>query len=145
MGTVVYWTSRGSGGMQIVSASVPSNLSVLSTFTVPNIDAWGVYVDSNRAYVADDSLGLHIVDISNQASPSLITTIATPGTAQDVEGADGLIYVPDGNNSVRIIDPIDFTHSFLPTTGFAYDIAIEGDIAYVAEAAAGLRIYQLCP
>jgi hypothetical protein len=146
IGSVAYWTSR-SGGLQIVSVSNPSMPTEVGQYAPSGIDALGLAVDlsSARAYVGNADNGLTIIDISNQASPSLVMTIDTPGDAKGVAVSGGVVYVADGTSGVRMIDPVDFTHTFFDTPGTALAIQVVGDRAYVADFDAGLRIFQLCP
>ena len=56
------------------------------------------------AYVADDTSGLRLIDVSNPAAPLELGALDTPGEAWDVEVLDGLAYVADDTSGLRIID-----------------------------------------
>lgn len=66
---------------------------------------WDVTVRGVHAYVADNTLGLGIVDLSNPRAPRLLGAVPTAGGAQDVELAEDMLYVAVGSAGVEIFDP----------------------------------------
>ena len=78
----------------------------VGVYTISSIDindAQDVEIVDNYAYIADDSAGLKIVDISNPNQPILIASIDM-SNAKDVEIVDNYAYVADGYSSFTIID-----------------------------------------
>jgi hypothetical protein len=63
-------------------------------------------VHGYRAYIADGSSGLQVVDYSDPTSPVILWTVDTPGTAQNVvlEQTDTYLFVADGVAGVHVID-----------------------------------------
>ncbi|MDH3520175.1 MAG: hypothetical protein OEM49_06910, partial [Myxococcales bacterium] len=64
----------------------------------------GVTVVGDLAYVANGSLGLRVIDVSNPHSPAAVGALGTPGVARDVEVVGGLAYVAVGYPGLRILD-----------------------------------------
>lgn len=63
----------------------------------------GLTIVGDKAFVAANSSGLHVFDISNVESPALEGTIATPGSALYVAPGEGLIYVAEGAGGVQAV------------------------------------------
>lgn len=69
-------TASSPGGLHIVDATDPGNLSLVSTLPITGT---GLAVEGNYAYVAGGvGQGLRVVDISNPAAPQLVGNGATP-------------------------------------------------------------------
>jgi len=69
------WTDKGA--LRIFNIANPADLTQTSTFVTPG-KAFGVQVSGNYAYVADDTAGLLIIDVSNPAAPALTATYRHP-------------------------------------------------------------------
>ena len=65
--------------------------------------AWGVQVLGEYAFVACDSSGLQVIDISDPVIPVIVATYNTPGIALDVFISDDYAFLAD-NSSLQIID-----------------------------------------
>lgn len=101
----------------------------------------------NYAWVAGYSRGLLVADITVPASPVLMATFDTSGTAKDAAFFDHYACVADGDSGIQIID---VTNPAAPaqvgvynTVGFAYAVAVSGDCAFVADGSKGLQIISL--
>ena len=46
--------------------------------------AWDLVLVGNLAYLADGSGGLQIIDVSNAAAPTIIGSVDTPRSSEDV-------------------------------------------------------------
>ena len=103
--------------------------------------ARGVAVSGSYAYVADDTYGLRIIDISNPATPTEAGFYDTPGTAYGVAVSGSYAYVADGTSGLRILDvsnPAAPTEAgFYDTPGTARGVAVSGSYAYVADDSIG--------
>jgi len=77
----------------------------------------GVVVAGTTAYVSDAVAGLLAVDVKNPSSPELRTSLGTPGAAAGLAAgsgsAEGLVFLADGANGVRVIDA-PFRHRVRP-------------------------------
>lgn len=70
--------------------------------------AQGVTIDGTTAYVADYSHGIQIIDVSNPASPTWISSYNTPtGRANDVTVMGTIAYVAADLHGLQIIDLSD--------------------------------------
>jgi len=66
----------------------------------PTASSWrGSY-----AYVADESSGLQVIDVSNPASPKIKGTVDTPHNASGVTVVGSHAYVADDESGLQIID-----------------------------------------
>jgi hypothetical protein len=106
-----------------------------------------VQVVGNYAYVADDSSGLRIIDISNPTAPILKGTYDTPNGASGVQVVGNYAYVADGSSGLQIIDISNPTTPTLKgncnTSGNAYRVQVVGNYAYVADGSSGLQIIDI--
>lgn len=107
--------------------------------------------DGTKAYVADGSSGLQIVDISNSTAPVITGSINTPYHAWNVTlSADGTkAFVADGESGLQIIDISNPTAPTIigsvDTPYGALDVTLSADEtkAYVAAGYSGLQIIDI--
>ena len=97
--------------------------------------------------MADGTVGLQIIDISNPANPTLIGTYNTSGAAYSVAVSGRYAYVVDYASGLQIIDISNPATPTLTgtydTSGNALGIAVSGRYAYVADDASGLQIIDI--
>lgn len=104
---------------------------------------------NGRAYVADGSEGLRIIDVSNPAAPVELGSLDTPApsNAFGVDVAGTHAFLADGFGGLRIIDvsvpAAPVLRASAPVTSFARDVAVVGNLAYVADLFAGLAIFDV--
>jgi hypothetical protein len=79
-------------------------MSVAGTYNNPD-NALNVYVQDNIAYVADNS-SLLVINVSNPASPSLISSFATPYDYIDVWYSNGYAFLPSGSMGFITLDTV---------------------------------------
>jgi len=107
-----------------------------------NVDVQGDY-----AYVAADSAGLQVVDISQRSNPRIVAAFDTAGVANDVKAAGDYAYVADGAGGLRIVNisaPLSPKASGAAgTTGDALDVVVRGNLVFVASGPAGLEIFDV--
>jgi len=100
---------------------------------------------NGKAYVAD--VDLIIVDVSNPASPSLISIVDTPGSAKGIEVTDGYAFVAAWENGLQIVEINDPENpqiiGSVDTPNLAYDVAISGENAFVADGDSGLQVIDI--
>jgi hypothetical protein len=90
------------------------------------------------------ALAVSFAVASSAPALELIGSFDTPGTASDVEQANGLVYLADGTAGVRIFDvsvptaPVQL--GVLDTPGNGAHLAVEGTRIYVADGFGGMRI-----
>ena len=107
--------------------------------------------DGSIAYVADESNGLVIINISNLANPTSLGSFDTSGSAMEVVlSNDGTkAYIADGNNGLVIIDVTNPKNPTLLGNYSATDLATgvalsnDGTKAYIADHNNGLMIIDV--
>ena len=65
--------------------------------------AFGVAVAGTNAFIADNSSGLQVADISNPASPVIVGNVDTQGSAHGVAVVGGLTYIADNSAGLQIL------------------------------------------
>lgn len=125
--------------LHIVDVSAPSTPMASNRYPSPLSTAYGVVSRDNRAYVASGESGLAIVDLTDPAAPVMLgqatgigdaTAVAIDGdTACVASGFDGLYTVHIGDPGA----PVMLGHWDTPGEAESYDVAIKGDLAFLAE------------
>jgi len=104
-------------------------------------------VSGSYVYVAGDSTGLRVIDISNPSNPVEVGYYDTPGYAMGVAVSGSYAYVADWHYGLRVIDITDPSNpvevGYYNTPGYAYGVAVSGSYAYVADRRAGLRVIDI--
>ncbi|UCC85582.1 MAG: thermonuclease family protein [Anaerolineales bacterium] len=121
--------------LAILDVSDPNNVLRLGYLILPDM-LKDVYVAGDYAYIADNSAGLWVVDLSAPTAPAVVGTYDTPGYARAVETVGIYAYLADdeGLRVVDISDPVAPVEvGFHDTTGVALDVVVAGSYAYVAE------------
>ncbi|KPA16560.1 Peptidase C13, legumain [Candidatus Magnetomorum sp. HK-1] len=117
-----------------------SDIQIYSDF----VNAIGIEIINNLAYVADSRAGLKIIDINNPFYPVLIKTIDTPGSASGVAVTGNTVYVADKCSDIHIID---LSNSIITDTvdinNCVNDIIVAENIAYISKGFYGLHIIDL--
>ena len=70
------YVAYGTAGLRIIDVSSPSSPSLLSTLALSG-EARGIAVRGNYAYVIARDSGVHVIDVSNGASPIKTKTVKT--------------------------------------------------------------------
>ncbi len=125
-----------------VTESDPVRLSFgwpLGPPIVANLELFGnardVEVQGNYAYVADESGGVVIVDLTNPSSPQVVSR-ETTHNPRVIDVADGIAVVYSFFNRVSVVDvsdpfnPLDLGYCSIETSGVT-EIVIDGTKAYV--------------
>jgi len=105
------------------------------------------YVLSYHQWYPANHGQLHIVDVSDSASPALIASYDLPGAALAVQAAGATVYVADGDSGLQILDVSDPAHpaqlGSYDTPGSAQKVQVAGTTAYVADANSGLLLLEV--
>lgn len=109
--------------------------------------ALSVRLSGNTAYLADADIGVHILDVSNPAEPTLLATYDSPGFATELLLAGNRAYLADGDQGLQILDvsqPADpkVIGTYNPGV-FCLDVKVVGNRAYLACADFGLHIVDI--
>lgn len=134
----------GLQGMQVVDIANPLVPEAIGHFRT-NGSAADVGVAGTFAYLAAGRSGLLVLDINNPAQPELV------GEYTQLNDAGGIDIV--GNVAVVTTNPLtllDISEPSAPsllstfeTPGDIQDVAIDGDLVYIADRAEGLRIVDI--
>jgi hypothetical protein len=134
-------------GLAIVDLGNPgAGASHVDVSSLVNPAFSDVAILDDTAYVADVINGLHLISIPNA---EITQTVALPsgskanGVAVDPAGV--FAYVAAGNEGLIKIDltPPSYPTTQIPLDGYAWGIALEGNLAYVAADTGGLYIVDI--
>jgi len=131
----IAYLADGSAGVAIINVSDPTNISPLGSIDTDG-DARKLALQGNTLFVADFSGGVKIIDVTNPQHPTFVYQI--PGTTFNIAVEGEILYVglPAGMATYKVT-----MHSasgpILPWFNQyddydAWDVAIQGNIAYVA-------------
>jgi hypothetical protein len=138
------------GHLQVVDLEDPRNPQIVGTVLTPQM-AVDVAVSGHYAYVADVSVygwggdpGIRVVDVTDPAEPRIVASLPMEGISRLVLNGHCL-YVATG--ALQVVSVADPEHPQLvatvPTTGAASDVAISGEVAYVAEGSVSLETFDI--
>ncbi len=105
---------------------------------------WGFRVVGSRVYVAADTFGLGILDISGTGDPRLAGSFTTLGQAKNVAVSETTALVADHLDGVVVLDvstpsePVQVGSGFVD--GFATDVAISGPLMFASDRPMGLYV-----
>ncbi len=110
-------------------------------------EALGVAISGIRAYVADGSGGLLVIDLTDLESPQTVGGVSTTGSAWAVVVEADYAYVADGDSGLQVIDIGDPQNpeivGHVDTPGLARGIAVSGAYAFVADDDSGLQVIDI--
>jgi hypothetical protein len=118
----------------VIQAAPAGALTSPRTIALPGTTG-AVLVNGSSAYTAAGSAGVHILSLANPLSPTLQTTVDTPGAALDIALDGGLLYVAD-RSGMRVIDPSvgGIVGSYeAPAGAFVQSVAVSAGRAYLAD------------
>ncbi len=148
--TNLYGYISGSDTFFIVDVADPTAIKVTGQLHLPTPSSdVGIFAANGVAYLTGG--GLHTVDISDPNNPTLISGADLLFTARNVAlNGSGLALVAAEDLGLSVYDVTDpsATDAFVAgfdTPSLAYDVAIAGGIAYVANGAGGLQIINYLP
>jgi hypothetical protein len=139
----------GTSGVSIVDVSDPLHSVRLSTISTPGTP-FEIAVHGDYAYVADGEAKLTVIDISDPANPSLVTTWDAPieGEVRGIDVDWPFVYLGHPWHELLIADVTDPANpiargralSGLPGYGLGGDVAVSGGYAYCADGYSGLWV-----
>jgi len=135
---LVYSDYDDFGWMTILNISDLGNPVTTSTFYIS--PPYDIYVSGNYAYVSNSG-GLQILDVSNPASPSLVGSCNTPGSAGDIHLNGNTIYIANGSTGLQAVDISIPSNPYLAgsydTSGYASAVFAGNDYVYLADGNSG--------
>jgi hypothetical protein len=95
---------------------------------------WGVDVSGDIAYVADNTLGIAVVDVSDPTAPVLLATVETAGPTQEVVVQDDRLYAAVGSAGIEIFSLADPSSPSrlggMDTAAAAVSVSVLGDVLW---------------
>jgi hypothetical protein len=142
-GSIVY-VADGPNGVQVADCSTPSSSTIIDNYNTPG-NASRLALQGNTLFVADDT-SVQILDVSNPSNIVYVDQITLSGV-HDVDVTDGGVLVigtDAGLYTYRVGSMVtDFPLVKTYNAYDAYDVAFQGDIAYVAAGTDGLVILDV--
>lgn len=128
--------------------NLPNSVSQLSVYTNLVDHIQGIRVVNGLAYIADASVGMDMVNVTNPSAPVEINGYNTPGYTNDVLVTMNRAYLADGGDGIFVID---VTNPFqirlvgsVQTQGVSYNgLASNGAILYSASADYGVEAFSI--
>ncbi|MCX6376510.1 MAG: hypothetical protein NTU88_10840 [Armatimonadetes bacterium] len=108
--------------LAVLDVSTPSNPTILGVSELLPGTVRGVAVSGSYAYVADDTAGLQVIDISDPASPTRVGGYDTSAWARGVAISGSYAYVADWDAGLQVID---ISNPAAPTRVGGYDTSGE--------------------
>lgn len=129
--------------------STPGLVNSTGAFTSTRGFAKGICAVNGWAYVADDEMGLAVIDcrVVELGSVRMVSATDTPGTARAVTVVDGYAYVADGLNGLAILRvdggaaPVMVAQ--IPLPGLSRSVAVRDGRAYLAAQDGGVHIVDI--
>ena len=95
------YVADGEKGLQVINiGSIP--LTLEAELSVPG-NTTGIKKIGNSVYLASDTSGIHLVDVSDPADPSVLNTVTT-SSANDLTLLNDIAYVSDGSVGLTLVD-----------------------------------------
>ncbi len=131
------FVADGSSGIHVIDIRDPANPSILGTYDTPG-NARRLKLQGRTLFVADGTGGVQVLDITDASHPTFITSITLPNTWDiDLFGGDLVVGTDLGIYTIRlcagtgISDISKEVYSNAFDQFKAYDVRVQGDIAYV--------------
>jgi len=131
-----YIYAATSKGLSVLDISNPLQPVVIGSYKTENW-TYNLAKAGNYIYLNVDDEGIRVIDVSNPSTPIKVGTyIPASGSVSKITIIDSYAYVAAGSGGLRILDvtnPATPTEiGFLENIGFARDIAIKNNFAYIA-------------
>jgi len=142
------YIANAGAGVRVIDISRPNQPVEQTVFETLGI-ASGVAISGTRLLLADGPNGLLVIDLSIPWQPKQMGALDTDGWAKrvvaDIHGY--YAYVADQHGGLLVVD---LTNPYAPKSSGKYttsdgvmDVALSGNLAYLAAGAAGLRIVDV--
>ncbi len=124
------------GGLRVIDVGDPANLDGIAGLVQP-VDIRGLAAAESLIYAADGYHGLWVVDVSNHRTPTEIGFAEKRGqfpVSIVLEGNHAFMTDHTGLQILDVTDPTNpLTVGIFETPGFAFDVAVSSQVAYVAD------------
>jgi hypothetical protein len=146
------YVSSGNYDVQIIDVSDPTSPLERYALDMPSLPL-GMDAEGDYLYVATNQQGLQVLDISDPLSATIVASLDLGGDLSGtlVQGGLAVICVDDDGvnfyNGVHFVDVSDPTSpqliSTLYTPGVSWQVALSGDLMYIADDTGGLQIADI--
>ena len=139
------YLANDADGLQIVDVRAPSGPQRVGEYLPEPLKlARDVALADQIAYVTMGNGGLHLVDVSEPMTPALVSQWSLADvSAVTVRLTHAYVAGADGMHVVNVTDPATPTTVATYTVGAGSDVALVGDIAYLAAGDDGLHIVDV--
>jgi len=123
------------------------NVRSIGSYQFPSI-GWNIFAQGNYVYIAADSTGLRICDVSNPAVPVEVGKFRTTGLSEHVFVKDNLAYVacayPGGLQIIDVSNPHRPSQvSLYPTSNVLLNSFVRDTLAFVAGTRGSFQIINV--
>ncbi len=119
--------------MTVIDISSPSQPQQVGYCDTPYDDHTGVVVAGDYAYVVDYYAGLRVISVADPTNPVEVGHCDMRAARQVVVVGDYAYLIADGLRVISVADPVNPVEvGYYNTDGYAKDLAVVGDHAYVA-------------
>lgn len=142
----------GTGVLRVLDVSNPASITELGFFVTPGF-LGTLQVVGNKAYVGGSD-GLRVLDVSNPANITELGFFVVLSSPRALQVVGNTAYIADqfGLRVLDVSDPANISElgSLATPSGFASDVQVIGDIAYVVitrtslpDSVSGLRVFNV--
>ncbi len=132
------YVALDSAGIDIVDITVPATPVFVTRFNTSASGVHDLFINGPTLYYVDDASAsnLHIVNVTNPASPQAITTFDNPGGCHDLTVRGMRAYLANGDGGFQILDvsnpaaPVSLGVQTIPGS-YTHNIWPSGDGHYV--------------
>src|SRR4030067_599958 len=89
--------------LALTPGAIALSLEFVTNYALPD-GAFGISLVGSLAYIANDTSGLVIIDITDPYGPFTVGSISTPGFTRSAFVAGNYAYVADGDSGLQVID-----------------------------------------
>ncbi|MEA3363801.1 MAG: hypothetical protein U9Q61_11110 [Thermodesulfobacteriota bacterium] len=147
-GHFVYIASKNEG-LMIYELEKNAKLNCLGHLQTPfpmnQFDiALSVYPQGGMVYVANGRSGMLIVDVTNPAEPTILSSIPISGICKEVRVVDDKAYITSHHGGITVVDVKDPENptvlSIIPMSAMSKGLQVVGDLIYVAQRKMGVTV-----
>jgi hypothetical protein len=136
----------GLTAINVSNPASPTTSAFLSANQAASGIAYSPFYSNGKVYVAYGNSGLRIVDVSNAAGPSLLSTIPLGGDSRAVVVSGTTAFIAARDSGVFVVDaanPASPVKLATIKTPRARGVAVNGNYVYVAASDSGLGIINI--
>lgn len=145
--TTAYVAVTGTGEMWVVDVTSPDAPILQGAAPISSGNPQGIAWISGVVYVAAQEGNVEVIDVSDPTHPTLIASVATPGSPTNLVAHGDRAFVFDSEAGIQVLDVSDPTSPSIvgATSAVTYPQSgrVVGDFLYVAAGEAGLAVLDI--